>query len=111
MHGETTKRYIIFVTVEELDAFKLANADLFTGDTEMRKKDTPTRRAKLSNLHLESKAIVDLLDKLSKKGLAVDHYAAQDKPLFELIEGEGERGHGNAVVFNPGNPEWRKSCR
>jgi DNA gyrase subunit B len=42
-------------------------------------------------LHLESKAIADLLGKLSKKGLAIDHYAAQDKPLFELIEGEGER--------------------
>jgi DNA gyrase subunit B len=28
---------------------------------------------------------------VAKKGLAVDHYAAQDKPLFELTEGEGER--------------------
>ena len=56
-----------------------------------RKKDGPTRRAKISDLHLESKAIADLLGKLSKKGLAVDHYAAQDKPLFELTEGEGER--------------------
>ena len=55
------------------------------------RKDGPTRRAKISDLHLESKAIADLLGKLSKKGLAVDHYAAQDKPLFELIEGEGER--------------------
>src|ERR1019366_4634973 len=35
--------------------------------------------------------IADLLGKLSKKGLAEDHYAAQDKPLFELTEGEGER--------------------
>jgi len=43
------------------------------------------------DLHLESKAIADLLAKLSKKGLNVDHYSAQDKPLFELIEGEGER--------------------
>ena len=48
-------------------------------------------RAKISDLHLESKAIADLLGKLAKKGLAVDHYAAQDKPLFELTEGEGER--------------------
>jgi DNA gyrase subunit B len=37
------------------------------------------------------KAKADLLGKLSKKGLAVDHYTAQDKPLFELTEGEGER--------------------
>src|SRR5271165_2352595 len=80
-----------FITNGELEAFKLANNDLFNGDTETRKKDGPTRRAKISDLHLEGKAIADLLGKLSKKGLAVDHYAAQDKPLFELTEGEGER--------------------
>jgi len=82
-----------FITNEELDRFKGQNNDLFGAtDTEFeRKKDGPTRRAKIYDLHLESKAIADLLGKLSKKGLAVDHYAAQDKPLFELIEGEGER--------------------
>ncbi|HTB82953.1 MAG TPA: DNA topoisomerase (ATP-hydrolyzing) subunit B [Candidatus Sulfotelmatobacter sp.] len=82
-----------FVNIEEVDAFKAANADLFGGDTEIieKKKEGPTRRAKVSNLHLESKAIADLLGKLSKKGLAVDHYAAQDRPLFEIHEGEGER--------------------
>src|SRR5579871_306267 len=81
-----------FLSNEELEKFKTANNDLFGTDTDLeRKKDGPTRRAKLSDLHLESKAIGDLLGKLSKKGLAVDHYAAQDKPLFELIEGEGER--------------------
>lgn len=81
-----------FITTEELDAFKAANNDLFGGDTEVeRKKDGPIRRAKVSNLHLESKAIADLLAKVAKKGLAIEHYAAQDKPLFELIEGEGER--------------------
>jgi DNA gyrase subunit B len=81
-----------FLTGAELEAFKAANNDLFGNDTEVeRKKDGPTRRAKVSNLHLESKATADLLSKLSKKGLAVDHYTAQDKPLFELTEGEGER--------------------
>jgi len=39
----------------------------------------------------ESKAIAELLAKLSRKGLSVDHYSAQDKPLFELLEGEGEK--------------------
>jgi DNA gyrase subunit B len=81
-----------FITDKELEGFKLANGDLFGTDTEFeRKKDGPTRRAKVSNLHLESKAITDLLGKLAKKGLDVKHYAAQDKPLFELTEGEGER--------------------
>ena len=82
-----------FLSSKEVDAFKAENADLFGGDTEMveKKKEGPTRRAKVSDLHLESKAIADLLGKLTKKGLATDHYAAQDKPLFELTEGEGER--------------------
>jgi DNA gyrase subunit B len=82
-----------FLTPEELEAFKDANLDLFpAGDMEPeRRKDGPTRRATVSNLHLESKAIADLLGKVAKKGLAIDHYAAQDKPLFELAEGEGDR--------------------
>ena len=81
-----------FLSNEELDRFKSANNDLFGGDTEVeRRKDAPTRRAKVSDLHLESKAIADLLGKVARKGLTVDHYAAQDRPLFELIEGEGER--------------------
>jgi DNA gyrase subunit B len=75
--------------------FKEANPYLFRGDTELREKPerskNQTRRATAADLHLESKVIGDLLGKLAKKGLAVDHYAAQDQPLFELIEGEGER--------------------
>ncbi len=92
-----------FLTKEEVDAFKAANVDLFGGDTEIieKKKEGPTRRAKISNLHLESKAIADLLGKLSKKGLAVDHYAAQDKPLFELTEGEGDRASVSPLFSIP----------
>jgi DNA gyrase subunit B len=48
-----------------------------------------TRRARHTEIH-ESKAIEDLLQKLARKGLNVEHYAAQDKPLFELVEGEGD---------------------
>jgi DNA gyrase subunit B len=91
-----------FLTAEEVEEFKLANADIFGTDTETeRRKDSPTRRAKVSNLHLESKAITDLLGKLLKKGLAVDHYAAQDKPLFELSEGEGERANVTPLFSIP----------
>ena len=82
-----------FVTNDELDSFKAANAALFGGDTAEleKKKDGPTRRATYADLHHESKAISELLGKLSKKGLSVEHYSAQDKPLFELIEGEGDK--------------------
>ena len=81
-----------FITHRRSGRIQAGNNDLFNGDTETNARRTARRGArKVSDLHLESKAIADLLGKLSKKGLAVDHYAAQDKPLFELIEGEGER--------------------
>ncbi len=80
-----------FITSEELEAFKARHADLFNGDTEVRRKDGPTRRAIYADLHHESKAVAELMGKLSKKGLSVDHFSAQDKPLYELTEGEGER--------------------
>jgi DNA gyrase subunit B len=35
--------------------------------------------------------VAELLGKLGKKGLNVEHYSAQDKPLFELVEGEGDK--------------------
>ena len=82
-----------FLSLEAVDAFKAANSDIY-GDEARDKVDRPRnqiRRAVEADLHLESKAIADLLGKLGKKGLAVDHYSAQDKPLFELTEGEGER--------------------
>ena len=99
--NDETVHYLL--TAEELEAFKAANSDLFGSDTEVveRKKDGPTRRVKVSDLHLESKAIADLLGKLAKKGLEVDHYAAQDKPLFELIEGEGERATVTPIFSIP----------
>ena len=92
-----------FLTNGELDAFKGLHPDLFTGDTEIidRKREGPTRRAKYSDLHHESKAVAELLGKLSRKGLSVDHYAAQDKPLFELIEGEGDRAQVTPLFSIP----------
>ena len=86
-----------FADEEGLAKFGAENPDLrlFGGDdsdTTMieKSKNGHTRRARHVELH-ESKAIADLLAKLAKKGLSVEHYAAQDKPLFELLEGEGER--------------------
>jgi DNA gyrase subunit B len=82
-----------FDDLDEVQKFKDKNSDLYDAEAK-EKSDKPknqTRRAVEADLHLESKVIADLLGKLSKKGLAVDHYAAQDKPLYELIEGEGDK--------------------
>jgi len=85
-----------FQTEEQLAQFGRDNPDLGLfgeeSDTTLleRTRNGHTRRARHVELH-ESKTIEELLEKLERKGLKVDHYAAQDSPLFELIEGEGER--------------------
>ena len=51
-------------------------------------KNAIKRRCIHVELH-ESKAVADILEKLSKKGLEIEHYSAQDQPLYELVEGTG----------------------
>jgi len=81
-----------FLSNDAFEEFKSANSELFNGDTEAeRRRDGPIRRARYADLHHESKAVAELITKLSRKGLSVEHYAAQDHPLFELIEGEGDK--------------------
>ena len=84
---------------EELGKFAEENPDLNLGlsgeeesDTSVleRAKNGSTRRARHEELY-ESQAIKELLEKLARKGLSVEHYSAQDNPLFELIEGEGDK--------------------
>ncbi len=48
------------------------------------------RRAKLVELH-ESTTVQKLIVELGRKGLKIEHYSDNDKPIFELLEGEGER--------------------
>jgi len=87
-----------FHTEEDLREFGEANPDLGlfgeeenpAGAEKKNGQNGPTRRARHVDLH-ESKAVEDLLAKLARKGLNVEHFAAQDHPLFELVEGEAER--------------------
>jgi DNA gyrase subunit B len=86
-----------FHTEEELGRFSRDNPELGLfgeeeGETAFVEKarNGLSRRARHVELH-ESKATEELLAKLARKGLNVEHYSAQDKPLFELVEGEGER--------------------
>ena len=93
------EQVFFFQTEDDLKQFGEANPDLkLFGEEEIteptsgaeRGRSGPTRRAKHVELH-ESKAIGELLTKLSQKGFKVEHYSAQDKPLFEVIEGVGEK--------------------
>jgi DNA gyrase subunit B len=85
-----------FRSEEDLKQFSDENADLrLFGEEEtdflpVERRNGHTRRARHIELH-ESKAIGELLAKLARKGLKVEHYAAQDTPLYELIEGEGDK--------------------
>jgi len=87
----------------EVREFHEENLDLNLFDAEMGQQEllplatTPVksnggvrRRAKLVELH-ESATIQKIIAELARKGLKVDHYAASDHPIFELIEGEGEK--------------------
>src|ERR1700736_4409007 len=94
--------------------FPEANLDLNLFDTQMEQEllplgdaQVPTvktngvrRRAKLVELH-ESAAIQKIIAELARKGLKVDHYAASDRPIFELIEGEGEKATTHPLFSIP----------
>ena len=58
------------------------------------------RRGRLVELY-ESAAIQRIIDDLARRGLHIEHYSAQDRPLFELVEGEGERRVAHPVFSMP----------
>src|SRR5256884_1693040 len=58
------------------------------------------RRAKLVELP-ESAAIQKIIAELARKGLKVDHYAASARPIFELVEGEGEKATSHPLFSIP----------
>jgi DNA gyrase subunit B len=58
------------------------------------------RRGKFVELH-ESAAIQKLIAELARKGLKVGHYAASDRPIFELIEGEGDKAVAHPLFSIP----------
>ena len=56
----------------------------------LRKTDIPRRRARLVELH-ESTSVHKLIAELARKGLKIEHYSNNDRPIFSLTEGEGEK--------------------
>ena len=75
------------------------------GDSEqgerLRKQDGGMRRrASLVELH-ESHAVQKLIGELARKGLKVEHFADGDHPIFELIEGEGDKTVVHSVFSVP----------
>src|SRR5205814_286066 len=62
--------------------------------------DGTRRRGRLVELH-ESAAIEKIIAELARKGLKVDHYATNDHPIFELIEGEGDKAVSHPLFSIP----------
>jgi DNA gyrase subunit B len=91
--------------------FHQENLDLNLFDTQMGQEllplgeappraDGTRRRGRLVELH-ESAAIEKIIAELARKGLKVDHYATSDRPIFELIEGEGEKSISHPLFSIP----------
>jgi DNA gyrase subunit B len=69
------------------------------GDSQTRTEGSH-RRGRLVELH-ESAAIEKIIAELARKGLKVAHYATSDQPIFELIEGEGEKAVSHVLFSIP----------
>jgi DNA gyrase subunit B len=105
--NEESRHY--FHSEDDLREFSEANPDLglFEHDEAMesapergRSGNGPIRRARHVEIH-EARPVGELLGQLSRKGLSIEHYAAQDQPLFELIEGEGENARVRPIFSIP----------
>jgi DNA gyrase subunit B len=65
-----------------------------------RKEEGIRRRARLVELH-ETTVVQKLITELASKGLTVEHFSDSDHPIFELIEGEGEKTQIHALFSVP----------
>jgi DNA gyrase subunit B len=91
--------------------FHQENLDLNLFDTEIGQEllplgeapvraDGTRRRGRLVELH-ESAAIEKIIAELARKDLKVDHYATSDRPIFELIEGDGDKAVSHPLFSIP----------
>lgn len=93
---------------EQLAAFARENNDLHLfgkPDVDPEGNGAPVpkahRRARLIEIH-EAHGMKRRFQQLDELGLHVDHFSSQDKPLFDVIEGEGENAKVHPVFSIPG---------
>jgi DNA gyrase subunit B len=65
-----------------------------------KKDDAARRRARLIELH-ESAAVQKLVAEIARKGLKIEHFSDSDHPIFELIEGEGDKAITHSLFSVP----------
>ena len=99
-----------FLGNEQLAAFAKENNDLHLFARPVAEPDAngavvnqpkPHRRARLIEIH-EAHGMKARFKQLDELGLHVDHFSSQDKPLFEVIEGDGDSAKVHPVFSLPG---------
>jgi DNA gyrase subunit B len=96
---------LYFADEEELRAYSAENRDLRLFDEQLSDEELsahtgPSRRANLHELH-ESHAIAKIFARLDECGIDTATFSDEDQPLFELIEGEGEKQKTHPVFSLP----------
>jgi DNA gyrase subunit B len=96
---------LYFADEAELRAYSSENRDLRLFDEELSDEELsahtgPSRRANLHELH-ESHAIAKIFSRLNECGIDTGKFSNDDQPLFELIEGEGEKRKIHPVFSLP----------
>lgn len=83
---------------EEQEDGELEESDIAETEKEKEKEKTDlnTRKVKVYEIY-EAESISAAIHALEKKGLEMDHFSAQDEPLFNLIEGEGDKAASTPV--------------
>jgi DNA gyrase subunit B len=96
---------LYFADEESLRAYSSENRDLRLFDEQLSSEELashtgPSRRANLHELH-ESHAIAKIFARLNESGIDTNLFFDEDKPLFELLEGDGEKQKSHPVFSIP----------
>ncbi len=96
---------LYFANEEALRAYAAENRDLRLFDEPLGEEDHaahtgPSRRANLHELH-ESHAIARIFGRLNECGIDTAKFSDDDTPLFELLEGEGDKQKIHPVFSLP----------
>lgn len=87
----------------QLADFSKANPDLAlfgNGSDVVANNGGSTRRVRLIEVH-EANSMRKLFAQLLELGLHIDHFSSQDKPLFEVVEGDGDKARVHPVFSVP----------
>lgn len=87
---------------QEAETFDLADEEgKGNGEKKEESRNGQSKRMKVDDL-FESNEIAKILETLSRKGFDVEHYAAQDQPLFAIVLGEGKKAEERKELFSIG---------